>query len=369
MRALSKKFFIVAAIAGFFVVPSRALEGVIRSVKTASVPGDPNDSAWKKAKPVTIPLSPQSLVSPHGGGSVAWLEVQSLYSEEEIGFRLKWIDATKDSSWDLTNRFVDACAVQFPVQDQGIPSPLMGDRENPVNIWRWSAIFEEKNRYPKAYADFHRQDAIETAIELQEMPGENLMAQGFGTLTKDETQDIRAAGSWTKNGWTVVLKRSLKTKGSGASFKQNTVVPMAFALWNGSQKERDGMKSVGFWQWLVIGKGEPPKSADPVKRGETVFARYGCATCHGAGGKGGVENPNATGGLVPPINRVSEGFTEDELEAVIRDGRPQPQKEDQDAPLPQLKMNAWKTVLDHQEIDDLVKYLFSLLSKDQKEEW
>ncbi|MBI2069600.1 MAG: c-type cytochrome [Elusimicrobia bacterium] len=346
---------------------SRGAEVLIRSGKVDQLTMDPNDAVWQKAQAVEVPLSKQSMVSPHGGGSVATLTVQSLYSAKEVAFRLQWKDATKDDRWDLTNRFSDACALQFPMKSKTLPSPFMGDINNPVNIWRWAAIVQQAERFPKAYADFYRQDAIETTIKFHDKAGENLIAVGFGTLTRQNAQDIEANGEWVDGRWSVVFKRKFSSK-EGAVFKENAVFPVGFAVWDGTGKERDGMKSVGFWQWLILGKAEAPYGKSPAEKGKSIFARYGCATCHGPDGKGGVKNPNSQGGEIPRIDRVAEGFTEEEVKKVIMDGRI-PVPEDAKAPLPPFWMNAWKSVLSEEELHNLVDYLFSLLPKGKKEEW
>jgi DMSO reductase family type II enzyme heme b subunit len=51
----------------------------------------------------------------------------------------------------------------------------------------------------------------------------------------------------------VILRRSLVGKGDRAvSLTPAGVVPVAFAVWNGSAGDRDGKKSVTIWQDLYI---------------------------------------------------------------------------------------------------------------------
>ena len=38
---------------------------------------------------------------------------------------------------------------------------------------------------------------------------------------------------------------------------------------------------------------EEPRADTAIERGRVVYARYGCAMCHGADGKGGFKNPNS----------------------------------------------------------------------------
>ena len=52
-----------------------------------------------------------------------------------------------------------------------------------------------------------------------------------------------------------MFRRSLAAPGKGAvSLTPDSIVPVAFAVWNGSAGDRDGKKSVTIWQDLRIAK-------------------------------------------------------------------------------------------------------------------
>ena len=107
-----------------------------------------------------------------------------------------------------------------------------------------------------------------------------------------------------------------------------------------------------------------PQYATPVEQGRAVFQKYGCTACHGYEGRGGVKNPNAmTGGEVPPLIYVAQGFTKDQLKALIRDGR-YPTRADPHGPTPPLWMPTWKDKIAPEELDALVEYLVSLYPAD-----
>ena len=60
--------------------------------------------------------------------------------------------------------------------------------------------------------------------------------------------------------------------------------------------------------------------ASRVQRGEWLYQRSGCATCHGREGRGGVPNRNAVGGFVPALNTVAERvglFEEQHVQVVV----------------------------------------------------
>lgn len=112
-------------------------------------------------------------------------------------------------------------------------------------------------------------------------------------------------------------------------------------------------------------KGSRPWDArslikDPAARGRVIYNRAGCAGCHGPLGEGGYPNNNVKGGLIPPVDKVKDGFTKAELIAKIRKGVSEPQKADAKGPAPLIRMPAWGEALDDGELDALAEYLFSL---------
>ena len=113
---------------------------VVKTEKVVSLA--PSDKIWKKVKPLELPLLAQMIAPPGGGGSVKKIWIQSLKSKEKIYFRLEWEDATVNENPAASQSFTDAAAIQFPENPGAWPSPFMGDSENPVMIWRWSASAE-----------------------------------------------------------------------------------------------------------------------------------------------------------------------------------------------------------------------------------
>lgn len=85
---------------------------------------------------------------------------------------------------------------------------------------------------------------------MRRSPVEDLNAEGFSTLTTQAHQDVDGKGNWNNNRWTVVFKRDMKTKDSNDTQFTGTKTPMAIAIWNGQNKERNGQKAVTQWQTL-----------------------------------------------------------------------------------------------------------------------
>jgi DMSO reductase family type II enzyme heme b subunit len=84
---------------------------------------------------------------------------------------------------------------------------------------------------------------------------ENLVATGVGTITSQpaEAQVVRGAGRWADGAWRVVLVRSLRApQANDAAFSPGETSAIAFAVWNGAERDKNGQKAVSVWQRLVI---------------------------------------------------------------------------------------------------------------------
>lgn len=347
-------------------LPAAAFHRNLVSEKTEALGLDPYAAAWGKAVPVKIVVAPQKLVVPQGGGGVAEVEVQSLRTQTEIFFRLRWKDATKSEDLELSGQFVDGVALEFPLAAGSLPAPMMGEAGKPVNVWRWSAAMAKPDHHAKAYSDYYRPDAIHTTIKYPAKP-EDLVAEGWGTVGRREAQEVEGAADWKDGFWTVVLRRKLASSG-GASFGAGTLVPFAVAVWEGGGQERGPAKSFSVWNNLLLDRPAPALPKNQLEKGKLVYQRYGCGVCHGADAKGGVPNPGSQVDPIPGLDRVAEGFTEEEVRKVILNGRNALPK-DPGGPAPRLHMNAWKALMDEDEVHVLTDYLFSLMPQSEKSEW
>jgi DMSO reductase family type II enzyme heme b subunit len=115
---------------------------------------------------------------------------------------------------EADDRFFDAAAVMFPAKAGTgalAPSLQMGDAEHPVDIYYWNAT--------------------RGAMVMQ--------AQGRGT-TRRTGQNFPVNSAYQNGQWNVIFE--LPDLPAGAT--------VAFAVWNGSQKDRDGRKYFSVWQVL-----------------------------------------------------------------------------------------------------------------------
>ncbi|NIQ01650.1 MAG: nitrite oxidoreductase, gamma subunit, partial [Nitrospinaceae bacterium] len=86
---------------------------------------------------------------------------------------------------------------------------------------------------------------------LRVSPVEDLNAEGFSTLTTQAHQDVQGKGNWENNRWSVVFKRSLSTSDQNDTQFTAGKTPMAIAIWNGQNKERNGQKAITQWNKLM----------------------------------------------------------------------------------------------------------------------
>ncbi len=101
-----------------------------------------------------------------------------------------------------------------------------------------------------------------------------------------------------------------------------------------------------------------------VDAGKWVFNKYGCAGCHGLGGKGGRHNFNYQGGgLEPTLTKVIGNYTRPELLKKLQYGVAVVNKENEKGPTPPLYMPAWKDKISPKEMEALMDYLFSIAEK------
>ncbi len=160
------------------------------------------------------------------------VDVRTARASGKLLVQLSWRDPTHDAitlaevpntppetrfrkvQTEADDRFFDAAAVMFPAKSGSgaiAPSLQMGDAEHPVEIYYWNAT--------------------RGAMVMQ--------AQGRGT-TRRTGQNFPANSTYQNGQWNVIFE--LPDLPAGTT--------VAFAVWNGSQKDRDGRKYFSVWQVL-----------------------------------------------------------------------------------------------------------------------
>jgi len=160
-------------------------------------------------------------------GTVRALTVRSAHNGRQIFFRLEWRDDKADDSHD-GDSFPDAAGVMFPLNGDA-PVQTMGSPDAPVNAWFWRADDETPR---------------------------NIVASGVGTVEEAEGVRLIGQSSWKNGVWRVVVGRSLRTRSGNEAvrFERRRPTKVAFAVWEGGEGERGGIKSFSNgWEELTLG--------------------------------------------------------------------------------------------------------------------
>jgi len=221
--------------------PRRSQDGGMikaRRVEAAdSALSDPAGSEWRGGPEARLSLEPTPLISQPSVyvqakwetidyGAIGAVSVQALHNDATIFFRLQWDDATENDDIRDTDQFTDAAAVLFPVSEDA-PLASMGSPEQPVNAWYW------------------RPD-METPFSV--------VSVGTGSTRRTVDPNLRGTSARLGDAWAVVIGRSLLSDGDGfVQLAAGDTGKVAFAVWQGSNSERAGLKAVTLeWQPLEL---------------------------------------------------------------------------------------------------------------------
>ncbi len=258
---------------------------------------DPASPLWRQAPAIEVPLSAQNIAKPFLLESkVRSVTARSLHNQDQVAVLVEWEDPTEDASSVAVQDFRDAVALQFP-QVEAQPYFCMGQAGGNVNIWHWKADWqadllarrEMEDRYPDMYvddypftqpvagslarvADYQDQNYLPAlkagnpfAAPTLHTPVEDLNAGGFGTLTSQpgEEQNVQGFGKWQDGRWRVIFSRSLASpEADDISFTSGKTYSIAFAVWDGANQERNGMKSTSQWVNLHLRRAPEAPAAE-----------------------------------------------------------------------------------------------------------
>jgi len=245
------------------------------AIPVRGLPVSPADPAWEDAPELAAAMIPQDLVEPRLlEPSTLSVRVRAASDGAAMALRLEWDDPNKDDV-PGPSRMVDACAVQIPVKiEPDLPDPQMGREGKPVQVTYWRADWQAtvdgrgdtlRDLYPNASIDHYPFEArpLEPGSEVQremalryapahrlgnlrsgprDVPVEELVASGPGTLAPSPSPDARGKGVFGKSGWSVVISRKLP---AGLEPDRRTYV--AFAVWQGSRQEVGARKMRTGW--------------------------------------------------------------------------------------------------------------------------
>jgi len=201
------------------------------SAALAQNPLDPASPAWKSASPVVLALNrtpPLYATDAPAALDIPSVELRTIAAGGSTFVRLEWVDKSHNATtlpkaertWqgehlvkqsEATDRFADACAVMIPAQPVTgdlNPSLQMGDAAHPVRIFFW--------------------DSTRGAAVME--------AHGRET-TRRTGQSFPVQAAYAAEKWIVTLQLPGLPAGT----------PLAVAIWNGAQQDRDGRKYFTIW--------------------------------------------------------------------------------------------------------------------------
>jgi hypothetical protein len=241
------------------------------------LPEEMSAAAWQAAEPAPIVVSPlwwRAYVPPE-------LEVRALHDGQSLAVRLTWLDETRNDSAVRPQDFEDMAAVQL---FKGSPEPFlgMGAANGALDVWLWQADaslradvdtahpnmavdlypFEKPGNGSRPHARDLQPPEFLTAQAAGNLrsdparpPATNLQAKGPGTLTMRPkvSQVVRATGQWQDGRWTVVLRRPLVVAAdAGIRLAPGDRLSVAFAIWDGAARDRNGQKLISIWHDLKL---------------------------------------------------------------------------------------------------------------------
>jgi hypothetical protein len=273
---------LAAAMTATGIVPATSADAGLRAWKVEPSDSlmDPWSSQWGDVRATTVTLSAQNVTKPFGGGDVATVKARALQDGSKLYVELEWSDKTRDTTVNGQTVFADAAAMELPaVPGVSVPSFCMGQVDGTVNVWHWKAAWQEdidsgfvtgQNRYPDGFVDASplKNDPVYMTARAagnliaqtnHSSPVENLVAAGFGTLTTADVQDIGGHGVWKDGRWRVVFARPLTTSSGYPTLAVGDITNVAFAVWDGSKSNRNGLKSVSQFMNLQLSASALPK--------------------------------------------------------------------------------------------------------------
>jgi|Deesub1362A_J573_1020465.scaffolds.fasta_scaffold01733_12 DMSO reductase family type II enzyme heme b subunit len=150
-------------------------------------------------------------------GAIELVSVQLAHDGNTIAIKMEWKDPNRDDRIESYRDFVDAAAVMFPIKE-GASVMTMGSEEAPVNIWLWRADGK--------YYD--------------------IISRGMGTTLrrKPVISGLSCSSDYSDKKWRIVFSRPLAGDGrETVDLSPPKTTGIAFAVWEGSRRERGPIKS------------------------------------------------------------------------------------------------------------------------------
>lgn len=242
-------------------------DSAIHVKRISTLPTDPMDKSWESIDPARVPLNP---LWP-GPNQVYAVAVFAVTDGRRLAVLLQWRDELPQNTAIRVQDFQDGAALQFSMSDKyGFLG--MGDAQNPVNLWQWKAGWQTEvaqshspdmdSVYQSMHVDAWTLTNYSTAVSAgnvisqpHKSPIEDANARGFGSFTSQPLtqQNVQGKGIWHDGFWNVIFIRDLKSDDADdVNFAPGRSFPVAFAIWNGEQHDRNGRKMISNWYQLIL---------------------------------------------------------------------------------------------------------------------
>jgi hypothetical protein len=245
---------------------------------TGTVPRDPAAAAWKAIAPLQVPLMQQYMVAPRlqPEGLIPSVELRTMHNGSEIGFHVTWEDRAQDDV-EVVGRFRDSVAVQLPVDPSGPVVVVMGQPGRPVHVLHWRASWQRNVRsgprsvrdaFPFAFSDLSPEDLMSAeqarayypswvagnplADRERSSPIEELVAEGYGTITSHAQQRAQGGGVHANGRWEVAMVIPMAGGHNQATLRPGQMTHVALAVWNGAKGDRGARKQFADWTALEL---------------------------------------------------------------------------------------------------------------------
>jgi len=232
---------------------------------------------WKNVVSYSIPIS---RLWQSDNVNYQMVNVQAVYNSKYIAIKLEWKDRSLDQGLYRVQDFQDGAAIQFSI-DGAKGFHGMGSKNHPTDIWFWKAEWQLRSNNNTdsdivyAYANRVSDSDVDTYPALMNdvaylsgrdagninseagktSPVENVTAIGPQTVTAypENAQKVMGSGVWDGQSWKVVFVRKFKSDTKRkVDFNKSESIPLAFAVWNGSENDRNGQKMVSTWYELEL---------------------------------------------------------------------------------------------------------------------
>ncbi len=208
----------------------------MRSVKITAIADYAATTAagWQQVATETVEMVPAPVeMQPNGFIQANWqdraygqlssLEAQSVHDGTSIAVRLRW--ASEKPETGGREGFPDGAAIAFPITGEPVLW-TMGNEDEPVQFIQWQAM---KNKI------------------------RSVVAWGIGSSVPGTAVSESVTAGWSQGYWTIVMLRTLAGGPEAATLKPGSGTKIGFAVWNGSNEERAGIKAVSVdWSPLTI---------------------------------------------------------------------------------------------------------------------